>query len=988
MERFRSRGAGGVIGNDGDGGVIRWGTESNPIASTGRRHIVLLIALGFAAAASILVSGWQLWQSRGDEVSLAIRNTQNLTALLSENLSRVVSSVDPLLMEMAQDDDLAFTKPGWDAKEAHEHLKGHLGAFPMIQSFFIIGKDGTTVTDTRTFPPQPMDSLDSDYFRALMDPASPSLHIGSPIENRHNGTWLLPIVRRIVDANGSFNGIIGAGLKLTYFQELFSSLQVGPGGSISIVHRDGWLVVRSPDVAGSNGRPLSEPALFQEHLSQAPSGIFDLSSVIDGVPRFFSYQTVPGTPLIVVIGIARAYVLAGWYTNLKTYGMAVSACCAAIIVLTILLVRNQVRRNELASNALKVFRRFHTVFDGSADGLVAMDSSGRVLSMNPAATRMFGCSPGHLDPLTIGHLIPGLAWPNASVNRSVAEGTTEAIAAGSHVELEGRALDGRAFPLDLRLNEIIEDGERIIVGSMRDLTERDKAAEALGEAEARFQLLTENINIVPYTFAYQGGGRLDYVGPQAERLFGYPIQAWSDPSFWRDHVHPDDAEAAVAEERKHLRSNSDSYEMEYRMIAADGRVVWIRDLVRIVTTDDTGKTGFGAFIDISDTKQRDQRLAQVQRMEAVGQLTGGLAHDLNNALTVIIGNLEMTSDGVRGSERLLKATALALKGARRSADIVRRLLAFARQQPLHPREVDLNRLIHSMTELLTRSLGEELELEAALAPDLWPVIVDPFQLEDALLNLVFNARDAMPRGGKILIETANVAPDERIASDDADLDHDQFVMIAVSDTGVGMRPEVLERAFEPFFTTKEVGQGSGLGLSAVFGFAQQSGGQVRIESEPGRGTIVRLYLRRATAAAHADPAGDSRPRGSERVLVVEDDALVREFVVSQLAGLGYEVVQASNAPAALDIVVASNSGINLLFSDIAMPGGMNGAELAKLAVQRRPGLKILLTSGYSDTSNADAIAALGLTVLSKPYSWDQLAIAVREALDRTGGRDA
>jgi CheY-like chemotaxis protein len=246
----------------------------------------------------------------------------------------------------------------------------------------------------------------------------------------------------------------------------------------------------------------------------------------------------------------------------------------------------------------------------------------------------------------------------------------------------------------------------------------------------------------------------------------------------------------------------------------------------------------------------------------------------------------------------------------------------------------------------------------------------------------------MPRGGKILIETANVAPNERIASDDADLDHDQFVMIAVSDTGVGMRPEVLERAFEPFFTTKEVGQGSGLGLSAVFGFAQQSGGQVRIESEPGRGTIVRLYLRRATAAAHADPAGDSRPRGSERVLVVEDDALVREFVVSQLAGLGYEVVQASNAPAALDIVVASNSGINLLFSDIAMPGGMNGAELAKLAVQRRPGLKILLTSGYSDTSNADAIAALGLTVLSKPYSWDQLAIAVREALDRTSSRDA
>jgi PAS domain S-box-containing protein len=983
MDRFLKHRAGSAAGNDGDDGVIRWGTESNPIASTGRRQVALLIALGFAAAASVLVSGWQLWHSREYEVSLGIRNAQNLTTLMSEHVSRVLGSVDPLLVEMAQDDDLAFTRPGWDAKEAHEYLKSHLGAFPMVQSFFVVGKEGATVTDSRTFPPQPLDSSDRDFFRALKDPASPPFHVGSPIESHHDGTWLLPIARRLLDVDGSFKGIIGAGIKLTYFQDLFSSLQVGPGGSIAVVHRDGQLVVRSPEVAGSIGRPLDEHALLQEHLPQAPSGSFDLSSVIDGVPRFFSYQTVPGTPLIVVIGIAHDYVLAGWYASLKTYAMAVSACCTAIVVLTILLVRNQVRRNELAADALKAFRRFHTVFDGSADGLVAMNTSGRVLSMNPAAVRMFGCDPradtgsdsGPTDHLTVSHLIPGLARPDAGE---------------SHAELEGRTRDGRAFPLDLRLNEIIEDGERIIVGSMRDLTERDKAAEALREAEARFQLLTENINIVPYTFEHQGGGRLEYVGPQAERLFGYPMRAWSDPTFWRDHVHPDDVEAALAEERNHLRSMHDSYELEYRMIAADGRVVWIRDLVRIVTTDDVRKTGFGAFIDISDTRQRDQRLAQVQRMEAVGQLTGGLAHDLNNALTVIIGNLEMTSDGVQGSEKLLRATTLALKGARRSADIVRRLLAFARQQPLHPREVDLNRLIQSMTELLTRSLGDELELETALAPGLWPVIVDPFQLEDALLSLVINARDAMPRGGKILIETANATPDERSGSDGAgsdDVDDNEFAMIAVSDTGVGMRPEVLERVFEPFFTTKEVGKGSGLGLSAVFGFAQQSGGQVRIQSEPGKGTIVRLYLRRATAAAHVERAGNSRPRGNERILVVEDDPLVREFVVSQLAGLGYEVVQASNAPEAMNIVVASNSGINLLFSDIAMPGGMNGAELAELAVQRRPGLKILLTSGYSDTPNVDAIAALKLTVLSKPYSWDQLAIAVRAALDRSGSWD-
>jgi PAS domain S-box-containing protein len=966
---------------------MQWRVNPDPIISSGKRQIVLLVAFGLAVAMSFLaLSAWQLWKSRQDEVSLGIRNGQNLTALLSEHLSRIVGSVDLLLTDMSEDNRLAFTKPGWDAREAHEYLKGHTGASLMIRSFFIIDKDGAVLADSRTYPPSSANASDREYFRSLMNPANPPLYVGSPIESRYNGSWFIPVARRLTDANGKFNGIVGAGIEPNYLRRLFVGLQVGPGGSIAVLHQDGRLVARAPEVAGSIGRPLDNNVLFQKYLPQAPDGFFNASSVIDGVPRLFSYRVAPRTPFIVVVGVAQDYVLAGWYTSLKTYGLAVIACCVPLFVLTTLLVRNQVRRNELAAKAMKGFRRFQSVFDGSADGLVAMDTGGRILTMNPAAIRMFGGGPDQLGERSIGHLIPGLVLPGSGASKWSAPKITDEIAAENHAELEGRTLDGQSFPLDLMLSGFVEDGERIIIGSIRDLTERNKAAEALREAEARFQFLAENINIVPYAFTLQEAGRLDYVGPQAERLFGYPIRDWLAPSFWRDHVHPDDVEAAVAQENR-LSSTGDSYELEYRMIAADGRVVWIRDLVRIVATDAVSKTGFGVFIDISDAKERDQRLAQVQRMEAVGQLTGGLAHDLNNALTVIIGNLEMTIDGVQGNQRLVTAAELALEEARRSADIVRRLLAFARQQPLQPQEAELNRLIQSMTELLRRSLGKEFAIETVLELDLWPAIVDPFQLEDVLLSLVINARDAMPRGGRIVIETANVPKGTRIMSDGAEADAAEFAMIAVSDTGIGMRPEILARIFEPFFTTKEIGKGSGLGLSAVYGFAKQSGGHVEIQSESDRGTIVRLYLPRTTTTAVAPAkAAGSRPRGTERILVVDDDPLVREFVVTQLTELGYGVVQAANGPAALT-TLSSNLGIKLLFSDVAMPG-MNGSELAELALQQRPELKILLTSGHAESVDTDAIAALKLTMLSKPYSWDQLAVAVRDTLDRADRRDA
>jgi signal transduction histidine kinase len=470
-------------------------------------------------------------------------------------------------------------------------------------------------------------------------------------------------------------------------------------------------------------------------------------------------------------------------------------------------------------------------------------------------------------------------------------------------------------------------------------------------------------------------------------MLGYPARDWTRQGFWREHVHPDDLQGVLAQEEKLLPA-AKSYELEYRMIAADGRALWIRDIVRMGNPRDGGKTGFGVFVDISDIKQRDRQLAQAQKMEAIGQLTGGVAHDFNNLLTIIVGNAEALVENAGENEQLRRPAEVTLSAALRSADLVQRLLAFARQQTLRPTEVDVGMLVSSMNELLRRALGEDIDIRIVLPADMCCALADPSQIEAAILNLAVNARDAMPNGGKLVIETANTTLDEGDVDDSADVVPGHYVMIAVTDSGVGMPPHVQAHAFEPFFTTKEVGKGTGLGLSMVFGFARQSGGHARISSEVGRGTTVKLFLpavKSASAkAGRADLQDGAHPRGSEKILVVEDDPLVRDFVVGQLADLGYDTLNVSNGPEALEIL-ASGEAIDLMFSDIVMPGGMNGRELARQALGLRPELKILLTSGYSEKSVAshDGVPVT-LSLLSKPYGRKQLASAIRGALDRSG----
>ncbi len=565
------------------------------------------------------------------------------------------------------------------------------------------------------------------------------------------------------------------------------------------------------------------------------------------------------------------------------------------------------------------------------------------------------------------------------------------------------------------------DNTRLVNELERELAQRRVAEADLAESETRLRLATEAADIGTWDYDPQSGA-LTW-DAKCKQLFGLPADAEVGfESSYLTALHPEDRDATLAAVEQALDpAGVGRFEAEYRAIGIDDHVErWISAAGRAVFEDGRAIRLIGTVIDITAPKlaeqglrqlkdhlqerveqevarraQAEEALRQAQKMEAVGQLTGGIAHDFNNLLTVVTGNIARVQRALEGGKsadpRLHRSLENAMKGADRAAALTQRLLAFARRQPLTPKPIDVDRLVTGMSDLLQRSLGEQVRLEIVTSPGLWHVEADPNQLESAILNLSLNARDAMPNGGELTIETANTNLDASYVAGEAEVPPGQYVMIAVTDTGEGMSKQVLDRAFEPFFTTKDVGKGSGLGLSMIYGFVKQSGGHVKLYSEEGQGTTIKIYLPRLlgesavegdeeTARPTAEP-GEQR----ETILVVEDDVDVRDFTVECLRELGYRVIEAHDGSSALHQLERFDGAIDLLFTDVVMPR-MSGAELTVQARRRQPGLKVLYTSGY--TRNAvDQNGRLdpGVEMIPKPFTFEALAQKVRDVLDSGNG---
>ena len=508
---------------------------------------------------------------------------------------------------------------------------------------------------------------------------------------------------------------------------------------------------------------------------------------------------------------------------------------------------------------------------------------------------------------------------------------------------------------------------------------------ALDRAEGRFRLLVESITDHAI-FMLDPEGNVANWNPGAERIKGYSPGEIIGQHFSRFYSE-EDRQAGVPERGLAAAARTGKHEAEGWRWRKDGSRFWALVVIHAIR-DEAGKlVGFAKVTrDMTERRAVEEQLRQSQKMETLGHLTGGLAHDFNNLLTAIYGSIETLQRRLKGERpELRRHVDMALRGADRAAALTQQLLAFARRQPLEPKPINLNRLVARMTDLLRRTLGEGIAIETVLAGGLWWVSADANQLESAILNLAINARDAMPSGGKLTIETANTFLDEAYAARHSDVTPGQYVMIAVSDTGIGMTPEVIAQAFEPFFTTKGSGKGTGLGLSSVYGFVKQSGGHVKIYSEPGQGTTVKLYLTRFAVEPAGEATAEPRllPEGAARgtILLVEDDDDVREHSQEVLSELGYRVLTARDGAGALAVLEMSTD-IQLLFTDVGLPGALNGRQLADEARRRRPDLKVLFTTGYARNAIVhQGRLDPGVELITKPFTYAALARKLRSVLD-------
>ena len=515
----------------------------------------------------------------------------------------------------------------------------------------------------------------------------------------------------------------------------------------------------------------------------------------------------------------------------------------------------------------------------------------------------------------------------------------------------------------------------------------------LEETERRFRLLVESVTDYAIYMLDSNGSVVNW-NAGAQRIKGYEREDIIGRHFSTFYT-ADERVAEIPAKALAIAAATGKYEAEGWRVRKDGSTFWAGVVINAIKSQDGELIGFAKITrDLTERRAADERARQAQKMEGIGQLTGGVAHDFNNLLTIIIGNLETLQRGLNTAplppvERLKRSADNAMRGSRRAESLTQRLLAFSRQTPLEPKPIDIGNLVAGLSDLLRRTLGEQVTVETVLGGGLWRANVDPNQLEVAIINLAVNARDAMPGGGKLTLETANVYLDDNYAASQVEVLPGQYVMVAVTDSGVGMTPEVIARAFDPFFTTKDVGHGTGLGLSQVYGFAKQSGGHVKIYSELGDGTTIKLYFPRVHAAV-SDRKSDAAPAvahgsATETILVVEDDTDVRSYGCDSLRDLGYDVIEAKDGHAALKLL-DSHAHIKVLFTDVGLPGGMNGRQLADEARRRRPQLKVLFTTGYARNAIVhDGRLDPGVELITKPYTQAALSTKLRDIIDFSEG---
>jgi PAS domain S-box-containing protein len=632
------------------------------------------------------------------------------------------------------------------------------------------------------------------------------------------------------------------------------------------------------------------------------------------------------------------------------------------------------------AHSAEMVRRDTLAMDSAMDGMAIVSAEGKYTYVNAAYAKLMG----HRS----AQAMLGQYW--------VEMHSPSDVKPAEQSIREGLARDGKWFgPVTIRRNGVpvptelsitkLPDGGVVTIG--RDVSERQLVERSRQEAETKYQTLIEQVAAVSYIAELGIDGQWLYVSPQVATMFGFTADEWlAESREWFKHIHPEDRK--IVESAEEASKRGERFQAEYRIIRKDGRVIWVSDTAAVVPGSDSHPLMEGIIVDITDKKQLEGQLQQSRRMEAVGRLAGGIAHDFNNLLTVIKGYTELALIRTKGMPEIRSDVERIEDASERAAGLVRQLLAFSRRQVMQPKILDLNSIVVGLDKLLRRLMDEDIEMVTVASESVGAIKADPGQIEQVIMNLVVNARDAMPNGGRLTVETANVELDAIYARDHASVKPGKYVMLAVSDTGVGMSAETVAHIFEPFYTTKENGRGTGLGLSTVYGIVKQSGGYVYVYSELNHGTTFKVYLPRVNEAVEsgvaAKPAKPAKQlSGNETILLVEDEPELRELTRTVLTERGYNVIEAMSAEGAERLATQESGGakIHLLLTDVIMPG-VSGRELAKRVLARQPSVRVLYMSGYTYNVIAEnGTLERGVAFLQKPFTPSGLVEKVREVLD-------
>jgi two-component system cell cycle sensor histidine kinase/response regulator CckA len=641
-------------------------------------------------------------------------------------------------------------------------------------------------------------------------------------------------------------------------------------------------------------------------------------------------------------------------------------------------MRMVINEHRQTINAELVHRQMQAM-DSSVDGMAIVDATGKYIYVNSEYARMCGRT-------SAGEML-GKPW------REVAnKGDAERVEAEIREALQRRGKwfgeltlhdqSGKALPVEMAVTAMTGGG---VVLVSRDLTERMRAEQAQAEAESKYQMIVERVAAISYIAELGMEGRWLYVSPQIENILGYTQEEWlADSKNWVRYVYADDHTAVRDAEDACVKGLA--FQAEYRVTRKDGRVIWVSDSAVVVKGSEGEPVMEGIIVDITERKQLEGQLQQSRRMEAVGRLAGGIAHDFNNLLTIIKGYTELAVQRKDVPAPVRADIEHIDDASERAAGLVRQLLAFSRKQVLQPKNLDLNGIVLGLEKLLRRLIGEDIEMRTVVSAGLGTIKADPAQVEQVLMNLVVNARDAMPKGGRMIVETSNVELDRTYASEHISVKPGRYVMLAVSDSGTGMTPETIAHIFEPFFTTKGGTKGTGLGLATVYGIVKQSGGYIWVYSEPDKGSTFKVYFPRVDEIAEKESRkkrDTKSERGSETVLLVEDDDAVRDLAETILTTQGYKVICANGPKRAEEIAADRSHEIDMVLTDVIMPT-MSGRELARKLMDRNQKLRVLYMSGYTDNVIAQGgVLEEGLAFLQKPFTPRALSQKVREVLDAT-----